>query len=744
MRPHVPRHTMRRLVGTLSLLTVAVTPAAPGPPRIAADDPSFGASVTAAPAETALGQFARFTVSAANMPVGPATVRLRGIAAATVQVAPAGPGSTIGGFGPIDVAVPPGAAACGQDPVTVDGVSTSAVVNVYCPVLTVTPNPVFSGGTATELEITASGFPHSRGIGIALDGQNRTSMTSGGDGTVSGTVDAGALACGDHQLTATVLPESPPKLRVAATVYPPPVVFATVSVLGCASSSPPPQIFANPVETGIDQFTRFSVDGVNLAAGPATVKLAGVTAGTVVVASDGTFPTTDFTVPAGAAACGRDEVTIDDLTAAVASTSIAVFCPVLTVTPDPVFSAGDPADLTLSGTGYPGNRAIDFTVDGQEVGATTTAADGSVAEPVHAIALACGTHAVVGTARPQPPVEIGAGPRAAHAVVPIDPPIPASTRVTVLGCASSPTPPVLTAHPAEVALAQFSRFTVDGSLLPTGPATIRLQGIAAGTARVDANGILPTTRFDVPAGAARCGRDPVTLDHGGTVAATAIVAVFCPTLTVTPDPVDSGGAAAVLDLTGTGFPPNRAVDLGFDGTDRTTVTSDGNGSVRGTLRGVVPACGAHQVAATARPPATATPATLGDFPPIGATAPVTVVGCARIVADPDVLQQGMLTHVTGTGFLPRSPVTVTWRSLDGAFTGACAPDAISEPALRTDPAGRIDVFCLALPHQAVGSLRITAEQPPETETAPVVVEDGSMQPSHGDEDQDANQFVFRR
>jgi len=299
---------------------------------------------------------------------------------------------------------------------------------------------------------------------------------------------------------------------------------------------------------------------------------------------------------------------------------------------------------------------------------------------------------------------------------------------------------VLNAHPMETTLAQLDRFTVDGSLLPAGPATIRLEGVIVGTVQVDVKGILPTTRLDVPDGAAQCGQDPVTFDHGGTVVATAAIAVFCPALAVTPDPVDSGGGAAVLTLTGTGFPPNRAVDLGFDGSDRTTVTSDASGSIRGTLQDITPTCGTHQAAATSQPPTTATPATLADFLPIGATAPVTVVGCARIVADPGVLQQGMLTRVTGTGFLPRTPITMTWQSLDGTPVDACAPDAISTPALTTDPGGRIDVFCLALPHQAVGSLRITAEQPPETETAPVVVEDGSMQPSHGNE----NQFVFRR
>jgi hypothetical protein len=265
--------------------------------------------------------------------------------------------------------------------------------------------------------------------------------------------------------------------------------------------------------------------------------------------------------------------------------------------------------------------------------------------------------------------------------------------------------------------------------------------VAAGTVQVDGKGTLASTDFPVPAGAGRCGQDSVTIDKGGPVLATTSIAVFCPSITATPNPVDSGGRAATLTVTGTGFPADRTVDLGFDGQARTTVTSDAAGSVRGSVRGITPACGVHQTTATARPPAAATAAAgsaVLAFLPVSASAKVTVVGCARITADPAVLQQGMLTHVTGTGFLPKTALTLTWQGPAGQLLSACSPDTVSAPAVTTDAAGSINVFCLAFLNGTIGALQLAALQGPERETTPVVIESGPMQPSSG------NQFVFRR
>jgi hypothetical protein len=239
---------------------------------------------------------------------------------------------------------------------------------------------------------------------------------------------------------------------------------------------------------------------------------------------------------------------------------------------------------------------------------------------------------------------------------------------------------------------------------------------------------------------AHCGLNPVTIAHGGPVLATGSIAVFCPAITVTPNPVDSGGGKTVLNVAGTGFPANRTVDLGFDGQTRTTLTSDASGAVRGTIGGISPACGLHQATATAHPPAgvPAAQAVALGYLPVGASTAVTVVGCARIIANPSVIEQGTLTHVTGVGFLPRTAVTLTWQSPAGHVLAPCSSNAVSVPALAADAAGSIDVFCLAFPHEAVGNLLMAAAQNPEIETTPVVVEEGTMQPSNGD------QFVFRR
>lgn len=756
LRHHAaPRRAVRRLIGALSVLTVAMVPTGPLPVSLVPAEDLFGASITVTPGETTLSQFTQFTVTGSDFPLGPVTISLRGVVAGTAHVNPANPGDTTGGFGPLDLAVPTGAAMCSSaspDTVTASDGSTTipqATVTVFCPKLTITPNPVFSGGTPTDLALTGSDFGPARKITLTLDGQspNPSSTTSDADGNLTATTLTGnALSCGTHQLTATIQPPPPPNpphiriLSFAPTTYPLPAVTSTITVLGCASSSPPPEIVTEPIETGIDQFTQFSVEGFDLAAGPGIIKLRGVTAGTVTVATDGTFPATVFTVPAGAAACGQDAVTIDDVSPAIAQSTIDVFCPALTVTPDPVFSGGAPADLSIAGTGYPGDRPVDFTVDGRDVGTVTSNPDGSVTDAVPGIALACGDHQVVGTAQPLPEGGPGFVARAAAAAadtVPTDPPIPAATDVTVLGCASSPTPPQLHAIPIETTLRQFTRFTVDGSLLPAGPATIRLRGVAAGTVQVGRTGTFPATDLRVPTGAAACGQDSVTIDNGGPVLATTSIAVYCPSIAVTPNPVDSGGRATALNLTGTGFPPSRTIDLGFDGKTHATVSSDAKGALHGTIRGIAPACGAHQTTATARPPAAA--ATLPQaFLPVSASAPVVVVGCARLTADPAIIQQGTLTHVTGTGFLPRTPVTLTWQTPAGALITPCTPNTVSVPALATDAAGRIDVFCLAFLHQVLGTLRLSALQSPEQETTPVVVEDGPMQPSNGD------QFVFRR
>jgi hypothetical protein len=121
-----------------------------------------------------------------------------------------------------------------------------------------------------------------------------------------------------------------------------------------------------------------------------------------------------------------------------------------------------------------------------------------------------------------------------------------------------------------------------------------------------------------------------------------------------------------------------------------------------------------------------------------ASTPLAVTGCPAITANPAVFTEGTLTHVTGTGFAPNQPITLAWRSAAGAVLSACSPNAASTPSPQADAAGRLDTYCYARPHEALGAAQIQAVQGTQHAAAPVVVEGGSMQPSSGD------QFVFRR
>jgi hypothetical protein len=132
------------------------------------------------------------------------------------------------------------------------------------------------------------------------------------------------------------------------------------------------------------------------------------------------------------------------------------------------------------------------------------------------------------------------------------------------------------------------------------------------------------------------------------------------------------------------------------------------------------------------------------------TAPLTVQctqpppGNPTMTANPTVVVDGDLTHVTGTGFTPGAPVTVTWQTTSGTVLYGCSANALTGKPLNADASGKIDTYCLALPHGEMGAEQIAGDQPAagqtpaEHATAAVVVEGGSMQPSTGD------QFVFRR
>jgi len=173
---------------------------------------------------------------------------------------------------------------------------------------------------------------------------------------------------------------------------------------------------------------------------------------------------------------------------------------------------------------------------------------------------------------------------------------------------NNPVPGAITLTPASaIAGTGTAQITINGSsLVPS--AVVYVGGQPRTTTYVNATQLVASLTSADLATAGTLSIVATNPSPGGGSTAAASLPVNNPapgSITVTPNPSDSGGHAAVLNLTGAGFPPNRTIDLGFDGQNRTTVTSDATGAVRGPIRGITPACGPHQATATARPPANA-------------------------------------------------------------------------------------------------------------------------------------------
>ena len=113
--------------------------------------------------------------------------------------------------------------------------------------------------------------------------------------------------------------------------------------------------------------------------------------------------------------------------------------------------------------------------------------------------------------------------------------------------------------------------------------------------------------------------------------------------------------------------------------------------------------------------------------------PLKVTACKQALAiDPAVLQPGELTHVTGTGFAPATPVTLTWQPPGGGtpLLGTLTVTAGSD--------GSIGTFFLVLPNDLVGARQLAATQGGAKLTANAIVDAGPMQPVSG------AQLVYRQ
>lgn len=342
--------------------------------------------------------------------------------------------------------------------------------------------------------------------------------------------------------------------------------------------------------------------------------------------------------------------------------------------------------------------------------------------------------------------------------------------------------PTIYVNPVETEPALFTLMDiwVNTSWEGSNPVLIVLDGREVASGLTAGNGSYISGDVPVPPGVVFCGSNEVDLISDGDFIASTSVVVYCPTVEVTPNPLGTGGGPATFTATGAGYPPDRAVYLKLDGTDvpLNGTFTDSNGIFTTSLSSSALACGAHQLTATSQPQVvpklvrSAAPSTVDATPDLSASTTFIVNGgsCApsqspsssptpspsaptsstpalpppsrgapKIAANPTVLTDGTLTHVTGSGFVPNQPVTLTWQTPAGARVSVCSPNADSAPPLKADAKGAIATFCYAVPHEMLGAEQIVATQGSAHAAAPIVIEGGSMQPSSG-----GDQFIFRR
>jgi hypothetical protein len=225
-----------------------------------------------------------------------------------------------------------------------------------------------------------------------------------------------------------------------------------------------------------------------------------------------------------------------------------------------------------------------------------------------------------------------------------------------------------------------------------------------------------------------CGTHQVALSqtfNERIITATAQITVLCPQITLTPAAIPLATQPATVLVTGGQFHPNQPVTISLNGASVGSTVTDETGSFSLPITATHLDCAAHQVTASEQ-------ATQGGPAFLfSASAPLQVTGCKQALAiDPAVIQRGELTHVTGTGFAPGVPVTLTWqlpgsgRPLLGTLTVTAGPD------------GTITAFFLVMPGDLLGARQLVATQGAATQgglkvTADALVEPGPMQPTSG-------------
>jgi hypothetical protein len=382
----------------------------------------------------------------------------------------------------------------------------------------------------------------------------------------------------------------------------------------------------------------------------ATVKIGGKTVVSgVTVESNGSFTATG-TVPALTAGA-HDVYAIDG--AANEATKVNGFTakPSLVITPSAGLAG---ATVAISGSGWTASTAVDIAFGGDYWTTVTAGSTGALSAAVATPTNKSGTVAVQATQ--------GANTAAASFTV--------QSRALTVTPSSGPEGIYVT--------------ITGGSLTPGGTVAVgalTINGAAWNTAVIEitTTGALTPTTLMVPASAAT-GANTILLTDSGGLSAAGIFTAVKPTISVSPT---TGPASSSFVVTGSGWVPNKLVQISFDATQISAVFSDASGNIAASL--VVPtvAAGKHSISAAD---------SLGN----SATAVTFTIPGAAISIAPGEGAAGSAVTISGTGFQGYSGITI----MIGSYTVPVNP--------LTSPLGDFSA-AITVPGIAPGAQVVTVE-----------------------------------
>jgi hypothetical protein len=200
--------------------------------------------------------------------------------------------------------------------------------------------------------------------------------------------------------------------------------------------------------------------------------------------------------------------------------------------------------------------------------------------------------------------------------------------------------------------------------------------------------------------------------------ASAQIEVLCPQITLAPSSFPLASEPVPVQVTGTEFHPGQPVTITLDGAPAGAGTTNRDGGFTIPISAAGLDCGAHQVTVTEQP-TDGGPAVLFSL-----SAALQVTRCTLKLSVPPVVVPGQAAHVTGTGFAPGQPVTLTWRrAVGGPLQGTLKLTASS--------AGAISGYFLVVPLDGLGSRQAVAAQGKLRLVATTLVTPWPAQPGPG-------------